>query len=320
MVFLGLSYKLKPARRVLFAGAVVFLLLAIIRYDFLTPGGSFQIDDSPLLFLISTGMLLFLLGLELVDRIHVRDELEIARQLQHDLLPHLPPQLAGYQFAFSYRTANEVGGDYYDFIPVDGGRMALVAGDASGHGIAAGLLMAIANATLKLALDLDPRPERVIRLLNKVLFQTGTSRAFMTLFVGLLDPSSGRLEYVCAGHPFPLLRHVNGELEEIGRGALPAGIRAELELSPAEVVIAPGETLVMYSDGIPEAVRQSTGADFGFDRLRHLIVPPGSPQEIHDRVLTNLDQFLAGEPRSDDVSLVVIRREATPPLPPPPAE
>jgi hypothetical protein len=317
VVFLGLSYKLKPARRVLFAGAMVFLLLAIVRYDFLTPDGSFQVDDSPLLFLISSGMLLFLLGLELVDRIHVRDELEIARQLQHELLPQQAPQLAGYQFAFSYRTANEVGGDYYDFIPVAEGRLALVAGDASGHGIAAGLLMAITNATLRLALDLDPRPERVIRLLNKVLFRTGTSRAFMTLFVALLDPDSGRLEYVCAGHPFPLLRHVSGELEEIGTGALPAGIRAELELSPAEVVIAPGETLIMYSDGIPEAVRQSTGDDFGFERLRHLVVPPGSPQEIHDRILTNLDQFLAGEPRSDDVSLVVIRRQPEPPPPPP---
>jgi hypothetical protein len=318
IVFLGLSYKLKPARRLLFAAAILFILLGIIRYDFLGQGGGIHIDDSPLWFLLGCGSLLFLFGLELVDRIHVRDELEIARQLQFELLPHQAPELTGYQFAFSYQTANEVGGDYYDFLPLPDGRLALVAGDASGHGIAAGLLMAIANATLKLALDLDPRPQSVIRLLNRVLYRTGGRRAFMTLFVGLLDPVSGRLEYVCAGHPFPLLRHVSGALEEIGTGALPAGIRAELELSAAEVMIQPGETLVIYSDGIPEAVRRSSGADFGFDRLRHLVVPPGNAQEIHDRILCNLDQFLAGEPRSDDISLVVIRRSGEPVPPPPP--
>ena len=94
---------------------------------------------------------MFLLALELVDRVLVRDELEVARQLQRDLLPSERPDCPGYRIAHSYRTANEIGGDYYDFLPLPDGRLALVIGDASGHGMAAGLLMAIANAALKLA-------------------------------------------------------------------------------------------------------------------------------------------------------------------------
>ena len=164
LAFLGLSYKLTPARRMLFAVALLAFLLGFVGdSEVVTVRGTTRwvLDFSPLWFSVSLARLVYLLALELVDRIRVRDELEVARELQEALLPHDVPPVPGYVFAHSYRTANEVGGDYYDLTPLPDGRVALIVGDASGHGMAAGLVMAIANATLKTALDLDPSPERV---------------------------------------------------------------------------------------------------------------------------------------------------------------
>jgi len=316
VVFLGLTSKLTPSRRLLFTVAVFLVLLGCATYNFIGSDGQLQIDGSPLFFLLGSACLVLLLGLELVDRINVRDELEIARELQHELLPHRAPPVDGYQFAFSYRTANEVGGDYYDILPLDDGKLAIVIGDASGHGIAAGILMAIANAALKLAIDIDPHPSKVVGLHNNVLVRTGGTRAFMTVFYAVLDPGSGYLEYCCAGHPYPLLRRTTGEVIEVGTGSLPLGIRRGLEVESASLTLHPGDLLALYSDGIPEAIRPSTGADFGFERLTRLVEGGGLVQQIHDRVLFDLDAFLAGEPYTDDVSLVIVGRDAVlPPVP-----
>jgi sigma-B regulation protein RsbU (phosphoserine phosphatase) len=138
----------------------------------------------------------------------------------------------------------------------------------------------------------------------------------MTLFYGLLDPGTGSLEYVCAGHPFPLLRRRDGEVLEAGSPCLPLGLRDGLELSPGRLEIGHGDRLVLFSDGIPEAVHRASDTDFGFDRLRRLVELGGPPQEVHDRIMADLDRFLRGEPRADDVSLVVIGRDPElPPLP-----
>ena len=307
VVFLGLSYKLTPARRVLFAVSIIAALFGLIRFNAVIETRDIQVNFSPLWFLVSVAGLTFLLALELVDRVLVRDELEVARQLQRDLLPSQAPDLPGYRIAHSYRTANEIGGDYYDFLPLPDGRLVLVIGDASGHGMAAGLLMAIANAALKLAIEVDPAPERVAGLLNRVLFRTGDRRAFMSMFYGLLTPATGHLEYVCAGHPFPLLRRASGEVEELGRGGLPLGIRETVELTRAEVSLGPGDLLLLYSDGLPESVN-AAGVAFGFESLRQLLRVEAEPRAIHDRFLRALDTHLAGEPLTDDVSLVVVSR------------
>ncbi|HVN33201.1 MAG TPA: PP2C family protein-serine/threonine phosphatase [Thermoanaerobaculaceae bacterium] len=307
VVFLGLSYKLTPARRVLFAVSVIAAVLGLIRFNAVIDTRQVYVNFSPVWFLVSVTGLVFLLALELVDRVLVRDELEVARQLQRDLLPSTAPDLPGYRIAHSYRTANEIGGDYYDFLPLPDGRFVLVIGDASGHGMAAGLLMAIANAALKLAIEVDPSPERVAALLNRVLCRTGDRRAFMSLFYGLLTPATGQLEYVCAGHPFPLLRRASGEVEELGRGGLPLGIREVVELARAQVTLAPHDLLVLYSDGLPEAVNV-TGEAFGFETLRTLIRTEAEPQAIHDRFLRALTTHIAGEPLTDDVSIVVVAR------------
>lgn len=294
IIFLGLSYKLSPVRRMLFA---VCLALALIGVQV----------DLPSILLASVAGLVLLLALELADRIVIRDELEVARELQREILPHTPPEVPGYQFAFSYRTANTIGGDYYDFLPMPNGRLALMVGDASGHGIAAGLIMAIANTTLKMALDTEEHPLAVATMVNRALFRTGGSRAFMTLFCGFLDPTSGRLDFFSAGHPYPMLRRTDGSIVELGEGCLPLGIRDDVSPIPGTVDLEPGDLLLMYTDGIPEAVNQA-GAAFGFDRLRDLLVPGGTVTEVHDRVLRELAAFGGELDPVDDRSLVVIAR------------
>jgi phosphoserine phosphatase RsbU/P len=323
VVFLGLSYKLNPTRRIIFALSLLLALFGLFHNDPMTYNGnrlSISIEFTPVFFLASIAGLVLVLTMELVDRIRVRDELEVARQLQRDLLPECMPDLPGYYVAHSYRTANTIGGDYYDLLPTADGRMAVVIGDASGHGIAAGLLMAIANATLKTALDLDPSPTAVIELLNRALYRTGDRRAFMTLFYGLLEPATGRLDYVCAGHPFPMLRRAGGAVVELGTGQLPLGMRSKLEVTPESVTIGDGDLLVLFSDGLPEAVDARREA-FGFDRVRSLLTAAGSAQVVHDRVVMAVDQHRSGESLDDDLTLVVLARQTTvvPPPPPPPA-
>ena len=311
VVFLGLSFKLSPARRVLFVLCLVMALVGLINpptFDFISERTELHIDFSPFWFLLAIAGLLWLLIMELVDRVRVRDELEVARKLQSDLLPDASPDLDGWEFAHSYRTANEVGGDYYDFQRLDDGRLGVLMGDASGHGIAAGLLMAISNATLKTAIDLDPEPRAVAALLNSALCRTGDRRAFMTLFYGLLDPATGTFDYVCAGHPFPILRRAGGELIELGRGTLPLGMRPALELTQSQITIEPGDLLVLYTDGLPEAVDGPAGESFSFQRLKDLLEIVGSPRSVHDRILLAFDQHIGHEPLTDDLTLMVVAR------------
>lgn len=311
VLFLGLSYKLTPVRRLLFGLAVVAAALNLLQCNLTTSRVSghldLQIDSSPFWSTLSIGLLVFLLALELVDRVRVRDELEVARQLQRDLLPRRAPEIAGWSFAHSYRTANEIGGDYYDFVALGDGRLALVSGDASGHGMAAGLLMAIANATLQTAITSDPAPRAVAAHLNRTLCVTGGRRAFMTLFYAVFDPSAGTLDFVCAGHPFPLLRRAGGGIEELGRGGLPLGLRPGLEAPRGSIVLAPGDLLLLYTDGLPEALDPEEHA-FGFGRLSGLVAQGGGAGEVHDRIAVALDRHVAGGALSDDVSVVVVER------------
>jgi sigma-B regulation protein RsbU (phosphoserine phosphatase) len=308
IVFLGLSYKLSPARRILFAGSLLLVLIGLMRFRYGPDDLTVSVAGSPFTVLIGVGGLVFLLALELADRVLVRDELEIARQLQRDLLPSRSPLVPGYRFAHSYRTANEVGGDYYDFPVLPDGRLALIAGDASGHGMAAGLVMAIANATLKLALDIDPAPAKVVAMLNRALWRTGTRRNFMSLFYGILDSTSGKMEFVCAGHPFPLLRHARSTVVELGEGGFPLGLRESVDVPTRAVELQHGDLLVIYSDGLPEA-RNAAGEPFGYQRVAAEVERGGEASEVHARLLASLDRFRGAEPLVDDVSVVVVSRD-----------
>ena len=276
------------------------------------------LGGSSLFFLVAIVLLLLLLAFEMVDRVLVRDEIQIARHLQRELLPKASPDLPGYGFAHSSRTANDIGGDYYQFHRLPDGRMAIVVADASGHGMAAGLLMAIANATLHIALELDPSPVAVSTLLHRAIWRTGDRRSFLTLFYALLDPATGEIEYVCAGHPFPLLRRADGTIEEPGQGSFPLGMRETVKPASGRLRLDQGDLLLLFSDGLFEGVDRS-GQAFGFDRLRAALAGGGSGASgagrgaalrTHDSILAAFEGHVGNEPLADDLTLVVVERLA----------
>jgi serine phosphatase RsbU (regulator of sigma subunit) len=178
--------------------------------------------------------------------------------------------------------------------------------------MAAGLVLAIANAVLGTALDLDPSPERVLALLNRTLCRTGTRRTFMSVFYAVLWPDLGILEYISAGHPFPFLRRENGEIEELGAGGLPLGLRENLTFKSHKAALRPGDLLVMYTDGLAEAV-DTQGRAFGYDGVRGLLTAGSVPAVVHDRILAAFDRHVGEEPLRDDLTLLLMAR--VPPLP-----
>lgn len=305
--FLGLALRLSPGRRLLFTTCLVLPVLGIFDVDVSLGAYRLFIDVSPFWFLLSIAGLTLLLALELVDQLRVRDEVEVARQLQDELLPDADPRWPGYRLAHSYRTANTIGGDYYDFLDLEDGRWAIAVGDASGHGIGAGLLMAIASASLRTAVELDPDPSAVLGLLDRTLSRTGGRRAFMTLFYGVIDPADGSFEFACGGHPFPYVRRADGRVEELGTGALPLGLGRRRPYQTQQSTLEAGDQLVLYSDGLPEACGKQDAA-FGFERLRTLVAGGKDARHTHDRILDAVDRHLADRPLHDDLTLVVVER------------
>jgi len=311
LLFLSLSEKLSPRRRLLFAVAILAAAMGVVNPQLVWTEGDahVRLGGSPLFFMVAILALLLLLAFEMVDRVLVRDEIQIARHLQRELLPKESPGVEGYGFAHSSRTANDIGGDYYQFHRLPDGRLAIVVADASGHGMAAGLLMAIANATLHIALELDPAPVAVATLLHRAIWRTGDRRSFLTLFYGLLDPATGEMEYVCAGHPFPLLRRADGTIEEPALGSFPLGMREKLHPATGRLRLEPGELLLLFSDGLFEGV-DGAGQAFGFDRLRAALQPGGEARPVHARILADFESHVAAEPLADDLTLVVVERLA----------
>ncbi len=231
----------------------------------------------------------------------------MAPELPRDLVLREAPALQGYPFAFFYRSASTVGGDCYEFPELADVRLALAIGDASGHRIAAAMLLAISNAVLRLAVHTDSAPLALARMMNRALVDTGGSRAFLTLFHALPEPESARLDYVCAGHLLPLLRRPANEILRLGTGSFPLGLRPQLDLSAAAEDLRPGDLLLVYSDRIPSAVHEE-GEAFGFERLQQSSEVGGFPQEVFHRILEKLDRFEHTEAYQDDRSLVAIRR------------
>ena len=313
LLYSSVSEKLTPARRLLFAIGVAGGLLGIFGLDLRVgeKGAQVAIDGSPLFFTVSVLCLLFLLVLELVDRVLVRDELELARDLQRDLLPKSDPVLDGYAFAHSTRMANDIGGDYYRFEPLPDGRLAILVADASGHGMAAGLLMAMADATLHVAIEVDPSPLAVATRLHRALRRTADRRSFLTLFYGLLDPATGELDFVCAGHPFPLAKRASGEIEEPRLGSFPLGLRDKVEPATGRLRLAPGDLLLLFTDGLFEALG-ARGEAFGFDRLKAAISASTGAADAHARILAAFREHAGSEALADDVTLLAVERRAAP--------
>ena len=306
-VVYGLTRRLAPPRRIVFAAALILTILSILQNTF----GDRESGAPFLGLVVAVVALVFLLAMELVDKLHFKDELVMARALQAQLVPRPLPEIGCYVLAVESRVPNTFGGDLYAFEPLEGGRVAVLFGDASGHGMAAGLVMAVTHAAFRTQLLVDASPLAMAASLNTVLCETGSSRSFFAGICGLLE-ADGTFHAIVAGHPSVLRLDGQGRLaERIGTGSYPLGIKKSTAWALQSACLAPGETLLFHSDGLPEARGEGAG-EYGDARIEAVAArkPGARPGELVGALTADLDRFLGRVPIDDDVSIAAIRRKS----------
>lgn len=241
------------------------------------------------------------------DRLRMKRELEYAREIQLSMLPRSAPRIPGLEVAALSLPATEVGGDYYDYFPLNSRRLAVVVGDVTGHGVASGLVLSGVRSCLNLLQDELVRPREVLHRVNTMLKRTTARRMLMTLGVAVLDVDAGEATVATAGHPPLLLRRSFGRVEEVGVGSLPLGAMWRASYREQRISLTDGDVLVIYSDGLVETV-SDTGEQYGWERLEAtLATTDGSAAAIRDTILRDLWEFKRDAEQIDDVTLVVIR-------------
>jgi phosphoserine phosphatase RsbU/P len=311
-VFLAMAYRLSPWRRVLFAVAVPFLILGWIRYVFTRLVDGFwalppvRLEDW---LLFAATVLFFLLVLELRDKLGLKGDLEVARQIQFGLLPFQPYAKAGVSIVSAMRPANTVGGDYFDVIELPEGRLSLVMGDVAGKGMPAALLMALLQGSLRTLITAGMRGSELIAKLNVHLCANIPSNRLITFFYGELEPDTGLLRYVNAGHNPPFLLRSGGATERLPATGLALGIIPDPPFDVAQTLVSPGDRLFLYTDGVTEAFDQRD-EEYGEARLQtYLESQREAPHRaLVDGVIGNVLLFCGTARPRDDMTLMCVER------------
>jgi serine phosphatase RsbU (regulator of sigma subunit)/anti-sigma regulatory factor (Ser/Thr protein kinase) len=246
-----------------------------------------------------------------LERERIDQELRVARLIQQTLLPKELPQLPGWQISSYYQPARAVGGDFYDFLYFEDGRLGLVIGDVTDKGVPAALVMATTRSILRSTAHAAISPGKVLELTNDLLYQDIPPNMFVTCLYAILDPTSGHLEYANAGHDLPY-RHHNGEVSELRATGMPLGLMPGMAYEEKAITLAPGENILFYSDGLVEA-HNTRRQMFSFPHLMKLLeeVPGGTP--VIDFLLAELAIFTGNDwEQEDDVTLVTLQRENGP--------
>ncbi len=244
----------------------------------------------------------------IVERERVKAEIDAANRIQAALLPLDTPNLAGASVASHYRAATEIGGDYFDFLPQKNGEIGIAFGDVSGHGLTSGIVMAMAKSALMVQVDHDASPRAVMNMLNDIVIRTAPKRILMTFFFGVLDPRSQTLRFSSAGHLDPYVYRANPrKLEPLSSWGFPLGVRRREPFREHTVEFSAGDRLILYSDGLIEAV-DDDGDPFGFDRFEKTLIDHGhlSADEIKKTLLNAVRKFTRNRPPEDDQTLVVV--------------
>jgi sigma-B regulation protein RsbU (phosphoserine phosphatase) len=247
------------------------------------------------------------------SRRRMAQELATAAGIQRGLLPARPPERPGWRFHARLESCYEVGGDLFDFHTAPDGALCFVIGDVSGKGMGAALLMSSFISSSRVLFDLCPDPRDLVQRLNAVMFHSSDPAHFVTAFIGRLNTATGQLDYVNAGHPPPIVIGPAGS-RQLDTTGIPVGMLDSFPYEVGRIDLEPGALVAVFTDGIPEARR---GNDFYEDeRLEAALAelaPNGDLDQIGPELIHRVDEFLAGEPRSDDITLVLIRREGTQP-------
>lgn len=302
--FWALMMKLSPGRRVL-------LLIALVLIIF--PGGRFTLGevavDTGDLHPLAAGILIVLLALELSDRVIMKRDLEIAREIQNWLMPSEPPRVPGVDIAFATRPANTVAGDYYDAFFRSNDRLLLVVADVAGKSIPAALLTATLQASLRTLAALPGSLSELVERVNRYACeQSLNGRRFTTAFLAELEISTGNLTYVNAGHNWPVLQRASGAVERLQDGGLPLGIRAGLPYQSGTTILARGDLLFIFTDGLVEA-EDSQALEYGEERMLPLLqaVQGATAEETLRRTMSSVDAFVGLTRQHDDITCLALR-------------
>jgi serine phosphatase RsbU (regulator of sigma subunit) len=245
----------------------------------------------------------------LLQRERLDRDLRLAEQVQKRFLPQACPIVPNYEFFAHYHAAYEVGGDYYDFVPLPGGRIAIALGDVAGKGVSAALMMAKFSGDTRYAILTEGSPAAAAHKLNELLCLAGIDDRFITLCLAILDPATHELSLCLAGHPPLLIRRADGSVEQIGHDSagMPLGIFPDNEYKQLSVGLSPGDVVVLYSDGVTDA---RSPADELFDsnanhRLNRTIADArGTPEMVGKTILQNIREFVASHAQADDITLL----------------
>jgi sigma-B regulation protein RsbU (phosphoserine phosphatase) len=299
-LFWSLLMKMTPARRVLLLVAFVMLVMSGLN--------AFDVRFE----IVAAGLFLLLLSLELADKVTMKRDLEIAREIQTWLVPSQPPEVASANIAFATRPQNSVAGDYYDAFypnPDEHERLMVVIADVAGKSVPAALLMATLQASLRtIAGENAPLADLVARLNRYACAHSLNGLRFTTAVLSEYNPSSRRLTYVNAGHNAPILRRANGMLETLEVGGLPLGIRLDRNYETASLELRPGDALIFFTDGVVEAFNES-GEEFGNERWLSAIrnLPDWDAQQTLQFLMKRVDDFVGATRQSDDITCLVFR-------------
>jgi sigma-B regulation protein RsbU (phosphoserine phosphatase) len=287
----------------------------VIYVDNRLQAGIFTDEDLELLTAIASSAAIAIENARLyqvaVEKGRLERELQVAYEIQTGLLPHQTPQITGWEFDAHWQPAREVAGDYYDFIPADESRLGLVVADVSGKGMPAAMFMALTRSIIRASVDPVSSPADGISRANRLICADSTGGVFVTLFYGQLNPLTGELIYVNAGHNPPLLYCVEqDELTKLRASGLPLGAIEETEYEQRTAHLYCGDFVVLYTDGMIEATNQE-GEEFGLARFQDIILEKRHrpATEIVAALKQALREFVGpSAARFDDITIVVIRR------------
>ena len=313
--FWAVFEKLSPARRVLLLLSLVLVLIPHSGFQYAGEGGKIYTTEFDLHFWGAL-ILLILLILEIGDRVVMKRDLQIAREIQTWLLPGAPPQIPGLAIAYATRPANTVAGDYYDVFPRPGktseeNRVVLAVADVAGKSIPAAMLMATFQASLKtLSTAQVPLAELASNMNHYACSNSQGGLRFTTAFLAEYDAVNRTVHYINAGHNNPILRHASGQIERLDVGGLPFGIMPEVTYQAATVTLAPGDWLVIFTDGLVEAVN-ARDEEYGEARLLTALEGGKSfePNDLLKRLMSDLDVFVGNTPQHDDVTCMLLKSE-----------
>jgi serine phosphatase RsbU (regulator of sigma subunit) len=324
LFFTAFTMKLSPARRVVYAASLIFAVggfITLVRWraaevhvsgvDFVVPGVA--LPNGIVSLLIAFALVNLLVLLEVADRLSLKNDLEIAREIQKAMLPPGRFRAPGADVAGLSRPANTVGGDFYEILPLGDGRLVAAVGDVAGKGSPAALLMALLLAMMRTLVDERLPPAALLERLNIQVCRQAPGNRFITLFYSVFDMTTGELTYVNAGHTTPLLLASDGSVTRLHHGGVALGMFEASTFETGRVTLGPNDLLAIYSDGITEA-ESPAGVSFDERGLEEILLTErgNNVAAIGSAVVRAVERHTSDVRFADDLTLLLLRRSSVP--------